>query len=179
MRSLSRFTRDTAGAAAVEFVLWLSLLTVPILNAVDLGLYIYQKMELQIAAQAAAQFAWHNCDTTAKLPAVKNCAALTAAAVTAAAQSTTLGAKVTVSSGYPLEGYYCLTSGGALTAAGTDATLGGTPTGGTTKCTGTQTLPGDYIRVQTTFTYSPVFPNMTIGSLLNSSVTRVAWMRLN
>ena len=67
---------DTRGAAAVEFVLWLGILIVPILSAVDVSFYAYQRMQLEIAARAGAQAAWKACDTSAKWPAVQKCGGL-------------------------------------------------------------------------------------------------------
>lgn len=180
MRSFGDFLRDRAGAAAVEFVLWIAVLTVPLLNAVDLGVYAFQRMQVQTAAQAAVQYVWQTCNSTAKLPAVKNCdSANLLANMRTAAQSTSLGTQVTIASGFPLEGYYCATSGGALTLSGAEATVGGTPTGGSTACTGTTTLPGDYIRVTTSYTYTPVFSGLSVTSLLATPIRQTAWMRLN
>ncbi len=70
-RGTRRFWRDDSGAAAAEFVLWLSLLILPLINAVDLGVYVFKKMQVETAAQAGSHAVWRFCDTSAKLPAVK------------------------------------------------------------------------------------------------------------
>lgn len=175
-RRPSGILADIRGSAAAEFVLWVALLLVPLLSAVDVGVYAFNKMQLEISAQAAAQAAWHLCDTTAKLPAVTNCTGLQATMLTAA-QSTSLGTGVTLAPGNPIEGYYCV-SGTSLTSFGSPATVGGTPTKTAATCTGTTTPPADYIQVTVSYQYSPAFPGMSIMSLLNSTITRTAWMRL-
>jgi hypothetical protein len=38
--------------------------------------------------------------------------------------------------------------------------------------------PGDYIKVQTTFTYTPLFKGITVGSLLPTKITSTTYMRL-
>lgn len=178
------FLRDRRGAAAVEFVLWLGVLVVPVLSAVDLGVYAMQRMQLEVAGQAAAQAAWHLCDSSTKLPATKNCTGLSAA-LTTAAQGTSLGSNVTIASGYPLEGYFCTDSSRALKPAGNGMTwtIGQTPPAKPANCSavigGSKTAPGDYIQVQVSYAYSPVFPGVSVASLLATPITRTAWMRLN
>jgi hypothetical protein len=178
------FLRDTRGAAAAEFVLWLGVLVVPVLSAVDLGVYAFQRMQLDSAGQAAAQAAWHLCDSSAKLPATKNCAGLTTA-VSAAAQSSSLGAGVSVASGSPLEGYFCTSTTQALLPAGSGMTwtVGQTPPAKPANCSavvsGSKTAPGDYIQVTVSYNYAPVFPAVSVASLLATPITRTAWVRLN
>jgi Flp pilus assembly protein TadG len=175
---LRRYCTQQRGAAAVEFALIVSLLTIPVLNVVDLALYAWDRMQVDNAAQMGAQAAWATCSTSANLPATvgTNCSAM-GAAVTTAAQSTTLGTNVTVSS--TTEGYYCVkTSTSALVLAGpvtspkpancASGTIGGSASD----------LPGDYIRITTTYTYTPIFSAVSIASSLTSPITREAWMRL-
>lgn len=177
------FLRDTRGAAASEFVLWLGLLIFPLLSAVDVGVYIFQKMQLEIAAQAAVQAAWSSCDEGSKLPAVENCGDLSGI-ITTAAQSTSLGSYVTVVAGSPVENYYCVDDLGDLLPVGTDGTIGSPPTKPTPfTCAsvigGSTTEPADYIRVTVSFDYTPVFPGVSVVSLLETPITRTAWMRLS
>ena len=47
------YLRCRAGAAAAEFALILTLLVIPLLNAFDIGVYVYQRMQLDNAAQVA------------------------------------------------------------------------------------------------------------------------------
>jgi hypothetical protein len=89
------------------------------LNAVDLGYYMYQRMEVENAAEVGAQAAWKaRYDQSTMLPATQNCAGLNAA-VPAAIQGTTLGNKVSLAAGYPAEGCYCVNGSNALQAVGT------------------------------------------------------------
>src|ERR1700756_2430202 len=110
--------RDRGGGAAVEFALASLLLVLAVLNAIDFGYYMYQRMEVEYAAQVGAQAAWKTCyDTSSMLPATQNCTGLNNA-ITAAVQATSLGTNLSLQSGYPAEGYYCATSSGALQAVG-------------------------------------------------------------
>src|SRR5215467_11034235 len=102
------FCRDQRGAAAIEFAAAAMLLVVGVLNGVDFGYYTYQRMEVENAAQVGAQVAWKTCyDTSSMLPATTNCGGLTDA-IRSAIQMTSLGSNVSLMSGYPTEGYYCV-----------------------------------------------------------------------
>src|ERR1700739_1473504 len=98
---LRRYRTDRRGAAAAEFALILTLLTFPFLNVIDFGIYAWDRMQLDNAAQVAVQTAWATCSTPANLPATPNsyanCTALPAA-VTAAVHSTSLGTNVSATS---------------------------------------------------------------------------------
>jgi len=177
------FWRDTHGSAAVEFVLWLGVLTLPMMNAVDLGMYVFQKMQVQIAAQSAAQGVWRLCDKPTKLPAVQNCDDL-AATIQTGAQSTSLGPLVTVAAGAPVEGYYCVNSAGALQLVGAAGSPGSPPTkpspfNCSSVISGSTTKPGDYVQVTVSYAYAPVFSRVSMASLLTTPITRTAWMRLS
>src|SRR5580704_7071821 len=145
--------RDTQATAAIEFAGAAMLLVVLLLNAVDLSYYEYRRMEVENAAEAGAQAAWSTCnDPTTMLPATQNCSGLNAA-ITTAIQSTSLGAAVTLASGYPTEGYYCANSSNALQSIGNlsakpaNCSAAGNP----------NASPGDYIQVGVTFNYAPLF----------------------
>src|SRR3982751_5820477 len=94
-----RYRDDRRGGAGVEFALMLTILIFPILNVVDIGIYIYSRMELENATQVAAQAAWATCSAAANLPATPNsyakCPVLPNAVATAA-HSTSLGSGVTI-----------------------------------------------------------------------------------
>jgi Flp pilus assembly protein TadG len=180
-----RFLKDTNGAAAAEFVLWLSLLIIPILSVVDLGVFAMQRMQVDVASQAAVQAAWRLCDTPAKLePASDNCPGL-ADAITAGAQSTTLGTAVSVASGSPLDGYYCAASDSTLKPAGSGMSwiIGATAPKKPGDCkavtTGSKTAPGEWVQVTVNFTYAPVFSSVSVASLLPTTISRTAWIRLS
>src|SRR5690349_3187400 len=103
---------DRRGVAAIEFAIFAGLLSVGMLNVTDVAVYVYQRMQVEYATQAGAQAAWHSCDTN-HLPATKNCSGLDTA-VQNAVKSTSLGTRVTLQSGSPSEGYYCVNGSGVL-----------------------------------------------------------------
>ena len=174
----------TSGSAAVEMAIWISVIVVPLLSVTDIGLYGYRKMQVEIAAQQATEAVRRACGfAAAPVTDTNQCAASTLAnAISAGRTGTSLGTNVTLSSGYPIEGYYCVKSTtGVLTAVGTLGTTGSPPTG-TATCTGVNTgstaPPVDYIRVKVTYTYTPMFSNLSVGALLTTPITSEAWLRL-
>ncbi|HEY3695376.1 TadE family protein [Phenylobacterium sp.] len=170
---------DTRGSAAAEMAIWATVLIVPVLSVVDLGVYAFQKMQVESAAQGAVAAVWRFCDTAGELPAVQNCTSLLTN-MNAGAQNTSLGATVTVTG--VTEGYYCRNGAGDLQLVGTTAAIGGTPTKPSPfNCSAAgsaTTVPGDYIQATASYTYSPVFTGISITTLLPTAVTRTAWMRL-
>ena len=164
----------------MEFVLWLSLLIVPILSVVDVGAYVFQKMQLQIASQAAVQFIWHTCDPNlGGVPAFQKCNALTLADITTSAQSTTLGTDITVTE--VKEGGACTKTDSTLTWVGTPSTAVGTAPTIPATCagTGSTTAPGDYVSATVSYPYKPIFKGLSVGSLLTTPITYTAILRLN
>jgi Flp pilus assembly pilin Flp len=169
------FRRDERGAAAIEFAAAAMLLVVGVLNGVDFGYYMYQRMEVENAAQVGAQVTWKTCyDSSSMLPATTNCGGLTDT-IKSAIQNTSLGSKVSLVSGYPEEGYYCidvtgmLKSVGSLTSRPTDCSAVGDAT----------TQPGDYVQVAVTFPYAPLFPGLSVmGAWGLTSITGTSWVRL-
>ncbi len=169
---------DRRGAAAAEFALVLALLVVPLLNVIDLGTYVFQRMELENATQVAAQAAWATCALPANLPATPNayekCLNLPTA-MTTAVQSTPLGSGVTVTA--TNEDYKCVSAGtGQLVSTGTF------PTKPSANC-GTyggyaSDAPSDYILITASYSYAPLFSDVSVASLLTTPITRTAWMRL-
>ncbi|OJU09589.1 MAG: hypothetical protein BGN86_13490 [Caulobacterales bacterium 68-7] len=181
LAALRKYLGRENGVAAAEIAIWSAALIAPIFGTVDLANYMYRRMQVNTAAQAAAQRAWILCNTAAKLPAVQNCSGLSAAA-TGAAQSTNLGTAVTISS--TNEGFYCANSSGALVQVGSTGTYGSNPARPSPNTcasvtTGSTAVPGDYIVVTTSYTYSRLFGNLALSGLLPTSVTRTAWMRLS
>ena len=163
---------DQRGVAAVEFGLFVIFLSLSLVNVTDASIYLYQRMQVENATQVAAQAAFKTCDT-AHLPATTNCPNLTTA-IQNALGSTSLGASVSLISGSPSEGYYCVNSSNALqyvsdvSSKPADCTAAGTPA----------LQPGDYIQVQTTFTYTPLFPGLSVASSFPTPINRTAMMRL-
>ena len=74
-----------------------------------------------------------------------------------------------------MEGYYCVNASNALQSVGSlaskpaDCTAAGNP----------NTSPGDYIQVEVTFTYAPLFPGVTVMGFWGiTSIAQTSWMRL-
>ncbi len=172
---LRSFRNDDRAVAAVEFSLVASFLVIGLLNAVDVGRYIYQRLNVENAAQAGAQAAWHTCyDTSSMLPATQKCSGLNAA-ITAAIQSTSLGTAVSLASGSPTEGYYCVNSSGTLQAVGS---LSSKPSD-CSAAGNSAASPGDYIQVGLTYSYAPLFPGVSVMSAAGiSTITMTSWMRM-
>jgi len=163
---------DQRAVAAVEFALFAVFLSVTFANVTDVSIYIYQRMQAENATQVAVQAAWKACDLS-HLPATTNCAGLTTA-INNALASTSLGTRITQVSGSPSEGYYCVNSSNVLqyvsdvSSKPADCSAAGMPS----------LQPGDYIQVQTTFTYAPLFPGLSVASTFPTPITRTAIMRL-
>jgi Flp pilus assembly protein TadG len=163
---------DQRGVAAVEFGLFAIFLSLAFVNVTDVSIYIYQRMQAENATQVGAQAAWKACDPS-KLPATTNCSGLTTA-VQNAVGSTSLGTRVALISGSPSEGYYCVNSSNALqyvsgvSSKPADCTAAGMPS----------LQPGDYIQVQTTFPYAPLFPGLSVTGAFPTPINRTAIMRL-
>ena len=176
---LRAYWAESRGAAAAEFAIVLTVLLFPLLNIVDFGMYIYQGMELNEAAQAAAEAVLVSCTyaNPPMLPATVNCGnngGIAKNAATSAAQATSLGMGVTVAA--PSENYYCVKADGSLLLMGpitqdppADCGAAGFPAN----------QPGDYILITTTFNYTPFFTGVSLASQLASPLTRTAWMRLS
>jgi Flp pilus assembly protein TadG len=170
---LTALRADRRGVVAIEFAIFAGILSFAILNVIDISIYIYQRLEVENATQMAAQAAWKSCDLS-KLPATTNCSALSNA-VQNAVHSTSLGSRVTVQSGSPSEGYYCLNSSDAL-----QYVSGVTSKPADCSAAGMSNLqPADYIRVDTTFTYTPLFPGISVAETFATPITKSAWMRLD
>jgi Flp pilus assembly protein TadG len=162
---------DQRGVAAVEFGLFAILLSFGLANVADVSIYIYQRMQAENATQVAAQAALKAC--WSQLPATTNCPGL-ATAVQNSLGSTSLGTRVALISGSPSEGYYCVNSSNALqyvsgvSSKPADCTAAGMPS----------LQPGDYIEVQTTFPYAPLFPGLSVTSTFAAPINRTAMIRL-
>lgn len=150
------------------------LLSVGVLNAVDLGYYMYQRMEVENAAEVGAQTAWKTCyDQSTMLPATTKCSGLNAA-ITTAIQSTSLGTSVSLASGYPTEGYYCVNASNALQSVGS---LSAKPSD-CSAAGNSNTSPGDYIQVGVTFKYAPLFGITVMSAWGVTSISMTSWMLL-
>jgi len=172
MARRSGLAGDQRGVAAVEFALVAGTLIFVILNCADVARFYLQRMQMQNATRMAVQAAWNSCDES-KLPATVNCPGL-ATAVATAVKSTSLGTAVTLKAGSPSEGYYCVNNSGVLarvsdvSAKPSDCSSVGKPAD----------QPGDYVQVQTQYSFKPMFGGLSIGATLPSTVTSTALMRL-
>jgi uncharacterized membrane protein len=168
-----RLAANDQGTAGIEFSLVAGIFIVALFNTIDVARYLYQRMELENAAQMAAQAAWKTCDV-AHLPATTNCPGLSAA-LTASLRSSSLGAGAIQAAGSPTEGYYCVNAAGALVYVSSvsvkpaDCSSVGNPTG----------QPADYIKIQASYAYSSLFGAISVGATLTSPITTTTLMRLN
>jgi Flp pilus assembly protein TadG len=160
---LRRLRADCRGSVAVETAIVAAFLGPLILQVVDVGWYLYCRMQVRMAAQAAAAEAAITCNTTAMLPISTNCTGISAK-MTTAAQKMPLGNKVTIST--TTEHYYCV-----------DPTTGALVDKGTTKPT-CATAPADIVSVTTTYDFSSIFPGMSVASYFPKKLTADAWMRV-
>ena len=171
-RSSNTLTNDVRGLASIEFAFIAGFLCYALLNVTDVSLFLFDQLELNNATQMGAQAAWATCDLN-HLPASTKCPSMNGA-ITTAVQSTTLGTNVTVVSGYPTEAYYCVNGSGALTWVSTVSS----PPNNCSAAGNAATVPADYVKIQATYTYAPLFPGLSVGSALPTAVTATSWVRL-
>ena len=167
------FGNDSRGVAAVEFAIIASAVGVVILNVADIATFLFDKLEVENATQMGAQAAYAACPFD-DLPATVNCSGLNTA-ITAAVQSTSLGTAAAIVTGYPTEAYYCVNSSGVLTSVG--AVTASKPSD-CTSAGSSSTKPGDYLLIQVTYTFTPMFGTASVASLLPTTITKSAWVRL-
>jgi Flp pilus assembly protein TadG len=161
------YARGTRGAAAAEFALIVTVVSVPLLNIIDLGTYVYSKMEMQNATQIGGQEAWL-LGTTCTLPLTTgSCSGTYSGSITTAVHGGSLGTHVTVSS--INEVYGCVNASGNLVFT---ALSGGQPT-----CSD-DSLAGDYVQVTGSYTYSPMFTGISVVGLLTTPITSTSTMRI-
>lgn len=167
----ARLLQETSGAAALEMALWLTLLVVPMANVVDIGFYVFKRMQVETAVQAGVQAAWASCVAYTAQPKGAACGSTMTTAINTAVASTSLGSSVTVVSGYPTEGPYCPDASGVLQSVASykmSCASAGYPAG----------TAGDYIRLRVTYSYTPLFSGASVTSLLPTPIARDAWIRL-
>jgi Flp pilus assembly protein TadG len=163
---------DRRGVVSVEFAVAGAFMMTATLNAIDVGGYIYQAMQVENAAQMAAQAALRACTTT-ELPVTTNCPAFGDAAAAAVA-STTLGKRVVLASDMPVEAYYCVDGKARLQQVGTP---GKKPS--TCADAGDPAVPpGDYLAVSVSFDYKPLLKGAGVAALLETPIRRSALVRV-
>src|SRR5258708_20325369 len=167
---------DQRGGSALEFAIFAGILAFGVLNTADISMYIYKRMQLENATEMAVQAAWKTCDPSkGYLPATTMCPSLTTA-ITNAAQSTTLGSNVSIQTGSPTEGYYCLNSSGALQFV---AAVTSTPPADCTSTGVPSMQPADYIQITAAYAYAPLFPGVTVAGVFTTPIVKTGMMRLN
>ena len=155
----------------------------PVLSVIEIGTYSYHRMMVEMAANNGAQAVRSSCSDYAT-PMTQNCAGLSAT-LTTAVQTTPLGANVSVVSGFPTEGYYCVngSDGLVLEPGSTLGTVGTPPIKASPfDCTavgGNTSSPGAYMRVSVTYTYTALFSGISITGVLASPIVRTAWVRVS
>jgi Flp pilus assembly pilin Flp len=168
--SSGRMCRDQSGATAIEFALISGILVFLLLNSIDLGRYIYLRGQVENATQAGAHSVWEKCDPM-KLPIVTKCYAnqtAAKAAVVSVISSILEGIAndhVTIT-----ESYYCTDAAGALHSVTNVASLPGQCLPGA--------VPGDYVQVQLTYPFTPLFGNLTVAGTFGTSISTISYMRL-
>jgi Flp pilus assembly protein TadG len=162
---------DCRGVAAIEFAFIAGFLCFGVINVSDTGIYLYKRMQVENAAQMGAMRALSACDES-HLPATINCAGLNAA-VTAAIQSTSLGTGVSLNG--ISEGYYCVSSLNALQFVGSVSS----PPPADCSAAGMASLqPADYLKIPVTFSFTPLFPGISVAGLFPTPIINTATMRM-
>ena len=170
---LAALRRDTRGLAAIEFALIASFMAMAVLNVVDVSTFLYDRLQVNNATQVGAQAAWQACDLN-HLPVTTKCPGMSAA-VTAAVQSTSLGGAVQLQSGYPSDGFYCVSSGGTLQYVSDYSS----PPANCSAAGNSGLIPAEYVKVQTTFTYTPIFAGLSVVSILPATITATSYVRMH
>ena len=135
LRHIAALLRARDGNAAVEFSLAVPVLAIIFVPLVDIGMAVYQKMQVQDAAQAGAQYAMlHGWNSSAIQTAVTSATALSVSASPAPSKSC----------GCP--------DSSAVTAAACGSTCSDGRTAGT------------YVTVSAQATYAPLLPYPLLGS---------------
>ncbi|MEP6867562.1 MAG: TadE family protein, partial [Novosphingobium sp.] len=169
------FLHDTRAAAAVEMALVLPFLAYILINVADLSVYVFDRMQVDLAAQEAVGTARYVCDTAAELPATTNCGGTLNTKMLAAARSTSLGNSVSLNT--PTEAWFCSTAGGAnLTQVA--AITAARPANCSATIAGSTAKPGDYISITASRSFTSLFPGASIAASLPATITSTAWLRL-
>ena len=164
---------DCRGVAAIEFAFIAGFLSIAVVNVSDISIYLYQRMEVENAAQIGTMSALKTCDPPLHVPAKLNCSGLSAA-VTAAIQSTSLGNKITLSGDGISEGYYCLNSSNALQYM---SSVSSKPAD--CSAAGMASLqPADYLQVTVAFNYAPLFGGISVAGLFANPINKTAMVRM-
>jgi Flp pilus assembly pilin Flp len=169
---LRSLRRDDSGVAAIEFAIIAGFLTFAMINVSDVSIYLYKRMQVENAALMGTMSALKACDP-AHLPVAVACPELTDA-VTVAIQSTSLGSAVTLSGGAAVEDYYCLNASNALQYV---SSMSAKPANcGAVGMSALQPL--EYLKVTVSYSYSPLFPGISVAGLFGTPITRSSMVRM-
>lgn len=169
---MRRFRSDERGVVSVEFALSAVFLMTAMLNAADVGDYVYKSMQVENGAQMAAQTALQAC-TVSQVPVTTSCPGFAGKASTAVA-STSLGASLTLDGGAVTEAYFCVDTTGKLTQVGT---IGKAPA--TCSSVGNASaVPGVYVVAAVSYSFEPMLDGAGVAALLTSPIRRSAIMRV-
>ena len=147
MKAKFAHLRCTRGATVIEFALLLPVLLLMVVGAIDFGTFIHQKMQLQSAARAGAQFAAQSDATISDTAGI-------ALAVAGASELDFTGVTTTTTQ-------FCSCSDGIESAPDGTGICTGTCAGGE--------LPGLYVRVNVAGQFTPLFPIRGISDLASST----------
>jgi|GEM_PF-6825609 len=152
----SRLRARRDGYAAIEFALIFPIILAIIGGVTDFGLYVWSQGRLADAVSYGMQYAFLNGTTAGSNANI-------ASAVTKVAQASLSTASATATG----PACYCV-SGANPPALVTQVC--------TTKCASTNALPGQYVIINASYTYSPIFPTLSSylsGTMYESAVIRV------
>jgi len=173
MRGWRSLSGDESGLAATEFAFIVVILAFSLLNVSDIAVFMFDKIQVNNATQMGVQAAMAACDTN-HLPVSVKCPGMNNA-VTIAVHSTSLGTAVAIQSGYPSDGYYCVNTAGALQYVSTVTA----PPNNCSAAGNSGTAPAEYVQVQTTYPYAPIFPGLSVASAFPAAITATSWVRLS
>jgi Flp pilus assembly protein TadG len=137
----------TEGAALVEFTLFAPMLMLLILGLTDFGLYIYRMTQVEVAAQAGAQYAIQR--------GAFNAAGIAAAVTNSACPSGSCAGFGATISASPVPFQFC----GCPSNSGVTKIAAGACTGGMV-CPADGSVAGTYVTVQTQATYNTSLPSV-------------------
>jgi Flp pilus assembly pilin Flp len=172
-RKLDSLQKDVRGLAAIEFALIGGLMAIGLVNVADISAFLFDKVQVNDATQMAAQAVWAACDLN-HLPAATKCPAMNSVAATAV-KSTSLGTAVAIQNGFPLDAYYCPSTSGGLQYVSNYSS----PPNNCSAAGNAGIAPGEFVKVQTTYSYTPILPGASVVALLPSAITASSWVRLH
>lgn len=166
------FRHDRRGVVAVEFALAAAFMMTAMLNAADVGGYVWQAMQVENAAQMGVQVALQSCSAV-EVPVTIACPGFGTMVATAVA-GTSLGKAITVDAGQPSEAYYCVNASDRLLLVGA---LNNRPA----SCAAAGksfVVPGDYVVVTVSYPFKPIMAGASVAAFLETPIRRSAIMRV-